>query len=216
MAKKTLFWDVDTQYDFMMSDGHLYVAGAEQLLPTIGALRTMALDNGCSIVASMDWHGRDNPEISDHPDFKTTFPPHCMADTPGAARVGELGKLPIHIIDPEPQNPGELARFVRQNQFHVAIHKEELDVFSNPNTMMLLESLPSHPERIVVFGVALDFCVKLTLHGLLRLPDVQLLLVRDGTKAIDSDAADQVLGDLQSRGVQVVAFSQLREMVPCG
>lgn len=216
MEKKTLFWDVDTQYDFMMPDGQLYVEGAEEIIPTINALRAVALDHGCSLIGSMDWHSEDNPEISENPDFQTTFPRHCMADTPGAQRVGYLGKLPIQYVEREPHNPGELAELVRQEQFHVIIRKEELDVFSNPNTSRLLDAMPSRPERIVVFGVTLDLCVRLTLEGLSRFRDIQLLLVEDGTQAIDSEAGERALDDLQRRSVQVVQFSQLREMVPCG
>jgi nicotinamidase/pyrazinamidase len=77
MARRALFWDVDTQYDFMMPDGKLYAEGAEQIIPVVNDLRAMALDNGCSIIASMDWHRLENPEISDQPDFERTLPrPH--------------------------------------------------------------------------------------------------------------------------------------------
>ncbi|MBN1358970.1 MAG: isochorismatase family protein [Sedimentisphaerales bacterium] len=216
MARKTLFWDVDTQYDFMMSDGKLYVKGAERIIPVINRLRATALDNGCSIVASMDWHSADNPEISDEPDFQTTFPPHCMAGSPGARRIGFLGKLPIHEIDPEPRDPDELADLVRHGQFHIALHKGSLDVFSNPNTVRLIESMPSRPERIVLFGVALDFCVKLTLERLARFTGTELVVVRDGTCAIDSEGAGQVLTDLERQGVQMTESGHLQEMVPCG
>lgn len=216
MATKTLFWDVDTQYDFMMPDGKLYVNGAEDLVPAVNDLRATALGRGGSIVASMDWHSEDNPEISEAPDFQTTFPPHCMAGSPGARRVGDLGDLPVREIDPEPLGPDELADIVRQDSFHVALHKESLDVFSNPNTARLIEAVRPRPARIVVFGVALDYCVRLTLQKLAAFRDIELLLVRDGTRAIDAGSAEQVFGEMERQGVHITERSRLQEMVVCG
>lgn len=216
MDSSTLFWDVDTQYDFMMPEGNLYVEGAQEIIPVISRLRTMALDRGCSIVASMDWHQETNPEISNEPDFRKTFPPHCMAGSPGAERVGSLGELPIDVIDPEPWSQDDLAHLVGRDQFHVTIHKEALDVFSNPNTLALLESMPIRPERIIVFGVALDFCVQKTLEGLTRLSDVRIVLVRDATRAIDPGAGQRALDPFKRRGGCVTEFGRLHETVPCG
>jgi nicotinamidase/pyrazinamidase len=216
MEKRTLFWDVDTQHDFMMPSGKLYVQGAKQIIPVVSDLRTAALENGCSIIASMDWHSEQNLEISDNPDYRTTFPPHCMAGSPGAQRVGYLGDLPIHTVDLKPRNPVELADLVRRGQFHIAIHKATLNVFSNPNTGRLLDAIPFPPEQIVVFGVALDFCVKATLQELSRFRNVQLLLVRDATRAVVPEAEGQVLDEMERRGVRVVESSHLHEMAPCG
>ena len=214
MQKTTLFWDVDTQHDFMMPDGRLYIEGADQIIPVVSEIRATALDRGSSIVASMDWHSEANPELSENPDFQTTFPPHCMAGTPGARRVGYLGDLPIHDVDLEPQDPDELAGWVREGQFHVAIRKEALDVLSNPNTVAILDALRRPPEQIVVFGVALDFCVKAACEGLARFPHWRLVLVRDATKAVGAD--EPALNDLERLGVQLINFSQLQEAIRCG
>jgi nicotinamidase/pyrazinamidase len=216
MNGNALFWDVDTQYDFMMPDGRLYVKGAQEIIPVVSRLRTMALDGGCSIIASMDWHREDNPEISDDPDFRVTFPPHCMAGSRGARRVGSLGDLPLDTIDLDPRSPAELAGLLDRDQFHIEIHKDTLDVFSNPNTVALLELLPARPEQIVVFGVALDFCVKRALEGLARFCDVQLVLVSDATHAIDPAAGQHVIEEFEHRGGHVTERRRLREMAPCG
>lgn len=50
------------------------------------------------ILLHIDWHSLDNKEISEAPDFKETFPPHCIAGKPGSERVGYLGKLPIEYV----------------------------------------------------------------------------------------------------------------------
>ena len=214
MEKRTIFWDADTQYDFMMPDGKLYIDGADQIVPAVSDVRAMALDHGCSILASQDWHSMNNPEISEHPDYRKTFPPHCMVGTPGAARVGYLGTLPIDYVDLEPRNPGELEELVQPDQFHIVIRKEAISAFSNPNTTRLLEL--ANPGRIIVFGVALDVCVADTLRKLAQWPDIELMLVKDATKGLGLRPEQQVLDDLQGLGVDIVESSLLREMAPCG
>lgn len=214
MEKRTIFWDADTQYDFMMPDGKLYMNGADQIIPAVSDVRAAALDHGCSIIASMDWHSMNSPEISENPDFKKTFPPHCMAGTPGAARVGYLGTLPIDYVGLERRNPAELEELVQPAQFHIVIRKEAISVFSNPNTVPLLEPLAL--GRVIVFGVALDVCVEDTLRSLAKIPRIELLLVKDATKGMGIRPDEQVLDDLQSLGVDVVESSLLSELAPCG
>ena len=62
---KLIFWDVDTLYDFMKSDGKLYVPGSEDIIPAVKALTDFAHANRIPIVASADNHELSDPEISD-------------------------------------------------------------------------------------------------------------------------------------------------------
>ncbi len=87
MNQDTIFWDVDTQFDFLHSTGRLYVPGADRIVDTISEARRFALTNGFSLIADVDWHSRDDPEISPKPDFKTTFPPHGMAGFAATSNV---------------------------------------------------------------------------------------------------------------------------------
>ena len=53
MASPVIFWDVDTQYDFMRADGKLYVPGSEEIIPALRDLTRHAHDRGIPIVASV-------------------------------------------------------------------------------------------------------------------------------------------------------------------
>ena len=64
--------------------------------------------------------------------------------------------------------------------------------------------------------MVLEFCVQDTLRGLARFPDIQLVLVKDATAALDTGAEARVLAELQRMGIEVTEFSRLQEMVPCG
>ncbi|HTR34748.1 MAG TPA: isochorismatase family protein [Bryobacteraceae bacterium] len=69
---KTVFFDIDTQIDFVYPAGALYVPGAEQILPVIGELNRHAP----VVVSTMDAHSEDDPE------FKI-YPHHCVVGTTG-------------------------------------------------------------------------------------------------------------------------------------
>ena len=79
-----VLWDVDTQVDFVLPEGKLYVPGAEEVAPTMQRLVQAARTAGIPHVASADDHELTDDEISDDPDFATTYPPHCLRGTRGA------------------------------------------------------------------------------------------------------------------------------------
>lgn len=70
--KKTVFFDVDTQIDFLYPAGALYVPRAEDIVPLIGRLNRMAP----ALISTMDAHAENDPEFQ-------VYPPHCVAGTLG-------------------------------------------------------------------------------------------------------------------------------------
>jgi nicotinamidase/pyrazinamidase len=207
MKRDTLFWDVDTQYDFMRPEGRLYVPGAEGIIDTVSKVRRFALDNGYSMIASTDWHSEGNEEIADKPDFKTTFPAHCMAGSSGSERVGYLGRLTIDVVPNAPMDEEELRKLFDKKQFHVVARKEALDVFSNPNVAKILELL--RPKKAVVFGVALDLCVRLTVEGLSRTRGLKVYLLRDAVKGLGVRGNDEIIRKLSQKGVEIISVADL-------
>src|SRR5258706_12215059 len=103
-----IFWDVDTQVDFMHADGKLYVPGAEAIIPTLKKLTAYAHAHGVRIVASADDHVAGHRELSDQPDFKETFPPHCMHGSPGQRKIPETALTSPLVVEPGPEDPAAL------------------------------------------------------------------------------------------------------------
>jgi len=211
MKRKTIFWDVDTQFDFMRPQGALYVPGAEEIIDKVSEVRRFALENGYSILSDVDWHRLDNPEISEQPDMKTTFPPHGMAGTPGAERVGDLGEVPIDYVEIAEADMAKLQTLVQKDQFHVVIRKQSLNVFDNPNTHKLVDFV--HPEHVIAFGVALDCCVYYVLSELAKHQGVRLSLLTDATRGLQTRPDDEVYGQLRQRGVEITTFDQIKEQL---
>jgi nicotinamidase/pyrazinamidase len=94
MKNKTVFLDIDTQYDFMNPNGALYVSGAKGLIPNLKRLFRFAQNNNIPVISSLDTHRRDDPE------FKQ-FPPHCIKGTRGYKKIKQTlkkGAKQIFII----------------------------------------------------------------------------------------------------------------------
>lgn len=182
----TICWDVDTQNDFILADGALSVPGALELIPRLRALTDWAHAQGHTIVATTDDHLPEHAEISDQPDYQTTFPPHCMAGTPGQEKIVETTLNHPLLVDYQPRDEAELRAAVQAHQGDFCLTKSGTDVFEwNPNADTVIHVL--QPHRIVIYGVATDFCVRLAVTGLRnRAPHAELVIVTDAMAAINA------------------------------
>jgi len=205
---RLVFWDVDTLYDFMRADGKLYVPGSEDIIPTLGALTSFAHARRIPIIASADNHELTDAEISDYPDWTTTFPPHCVRGTTGQLKIAETALREPMVIEPEPEEPGALATRIRAHRGDFLLNKCTLDVFSNANAQTLLRTLD--PAAIAVYGVATDFCDRYTIEGLLRRqPNADVFLVTDAIRAIRADEGERLLAGWRERGVHMLSAADV-------
>lgn len=205
-----LFWDVDTQVDFIRPDGKLYVPGAERIVPNLKRLTDYAHAHGIQIVASADDHAAGHRELSDHPDFRETFPEHCMHGTPGQKKIPETALKDPLVVEPAAQDAAALAKRVAAHQGDVLLNKQWFDVFTNANTDVVIGALK--PRTIVLYGVATDVCNKYALEGLMaRHPEVRLFAVQDAMRAIDPDAQQHLLRQWAEEGVRIVDTSEITE-----
>ncbi len=203
-----IFWDVDTQYDFIYSDGRLYVPDSESIIPKLEKLSRYAHEHSIVVVASADNHELTDPEISDAPDFRETFPPHCMRGTPGQQKVESTALRDPLVIEPAPLPLDDLTAKLQVHNGDILLHKQRFDVFSNPNAGPVLEILD--PDEIVLYGVALDVCNKFAIEGILeRRPEVTLTLVTDATRPINPVEGERLLSEWRKRGVRMESAEAL-------
>jgi nicotinamidase/pyrazinamidase len=207
---RVIFWDVDTQYDFMQPDGKLYVPDAERIIPNLARLTDYAHGHGIRVIASADDHVMGHPEISDTPDWKSTFPPHCMRGTPGQKKIPETVPRDALVIEPARTDRGALEQRVRAHRGDILFHKHRFDVFTNENVATVLEVID--PDDIVLYGVATDVCDKAAVEGLLeRRPHTRLFVVTDAVKGIDKDVSEQLLKEWGEEGVRLVNTKEVVE-----
>jgi nicotinamidase/pyrazinamidase len=210
MKRSVIFWDVDTQHDFMDPDGKLYVKGAELIKPKLEQLTKYAHARGIQIVASSDDHELEHAEISATPDFRETFPPHCMRGTKGAEKIPETALVSPLMIEPEAILHEQLVRKLSSHEGDVLIRKHRFDVFSNSNTAAVIEAWD--PTEIVVYGVTLDYCVRYAIDGMIDVGIPTIHLVLDATKPIVVSAVDALVAGWKAQDVRIVTTDD----VVCG
>lgn len=196
-----ILWDVDTQNDFMLPGGKLYVPEAEQTVPAMKRLVEAARAAGLVHVASADDHELVDDEISDDPDFRTTYPPHCLRGTRGARKIPETEQddpVPL-TLQPLPE------RYFAGREF--LLLKKSFDVFANPNTDRLLEWLD--PDRIFLFGVATDVCDDAAIRGFLD-RGRSVTFVEDAARGLDEARVAASTAAWREAGV---AFTTVDEAV---
>jgi nicotinamidase/pyrazinamidase len=200
-----VLWDVDTQVDFMLPEGKLYVPGAEETIPAMGRLVQAAREAGIVHVASADDHELTDPEIADEPDFRNTYPPHCLRGTRGARKIPETDQddpVPLSLV---PFPPGLVPGLV-QGCREILLLKKNFDVFTNPNASALLHALD--PDEIVVFGVATDVCDDAAILGFLQ-RGLRVSFVEDAARGLDEERTTACTAVWRERGVEFVTVDTI-------
>lgn len=198
---KVIFMNIDTQNDFMNKDGALYVEGAKSIKKNLQNLSNAAKKFNITIVNTADYHGKDTKEISDKPDFKTTFPPHCMAGTDGAEFIAET--CPNCTYGENYYICGwdnKTVNFeILQRAKNIVIQKDKFDVFEgNPHTSSILSCLS--PTIVIVYGVTTQICVNFAVLGLVeRL--YKVIVAEDAIKGLPSLPEDDVIRSWKKEGV---------------
>jgi len=195
-SRRIVFWEVDTQADFMLPGGNLYVPGAEKIIPNLKRLVDAARDGRVFLVSDACRHTRNDPE------FKT-FPPHCIRGTRGARIIPEGLAQTFATVpnDAAYQLPAEIL----DNQ-QIVIEKQTLDVFDNPHTKTIVNRLGKHAEYIV-FGVVTEYCVRLAAKGLLE-RGRKVSLVKDAIETLKPEDGQRTLKELEALGANLMTTDQ--------
>jgi len=192
-----VLWDVDTQVDFMLPTGKLYVPGAEETAPSMRRLVDASREAGIVHVASADDHELTDPEISIDPDFRNTYPPHCLRGTRGAQRIPETEQANPFPFSLVPYPPGLVPELIAEHR-EILLLKKNFDVFTNPNTDAVLDALD--PAEIVVFGVATDVCDDAAIRGFLE-RGRRVRFVEDAARGLDEERTKACIAAWREAGV---------------
>lgn len=196
-----IFWDVDTQADFMLPGGNLYVPGAETTIPNLRRLTDAARQGHVFLVSDVDVHAPDDPEFQH-------WPPHCVQGTPGQQKIPET-MTECYFVVPNRSGAPLPADWSPYQQ--LILEKQTLDVFDNPNTEAVLERLGCEPE-FIVYGVVTEYCVRLAARGLLE-RGRRVALITDATCALKAEDGLRALDELCSMGARLITTDEALRLV---
>jgi nicotinamidase/pyrazinamidase len=180
----TVFFDVDTQIDFLYPAGALYVPGAEAIVNNIAGLNRWAAGHGIVVVSTMDAHAENDSEFQN-------WPAHCVAGTVGQQKPQAtlLESRAVISTSPGPVDIGGAQQ--------ILLEKQALDCFTNRNLPALLERLDA--GRYVVYGVVTEVCVRFAAFGLLA-TGKRVELVTDAVRHLAENDRDAMFGEFRKRG----------------
>lgn len=189
---KTVYFDIDTQIDFLFPAGSLYVPGAQQLLPALHRLNYHAVKHGHPLVSSMCTHTEDDPE------FKQ-WPAHCVIGTVGQRKPSEtlLEKRAVISVA-----PGDYQTHGVQQ---ILLEKNQLDITSSPHFRPLLTHLAA--DRYVVYGVVTEYCVRFAALALLE-TGKPVTIVTDAIETLRAEDSAKALSEFTTRGGHLITVAE--------
>jgi nicotinamidase/pyrazinamidase len=189
----TVFFDVDTQLDFLYPAGALYVPGAEGIVNRVASLNRWAASHGIPVISTMDSHAEDDPEFA-------AWPPHCVAGTAGQQKPAST------LLDKRALIPNAPCTLRLDDVRQFLLEKQSTDCFTSVNLATLLERLGA--DRAVVYGVVTEICVRNAALGLLR-SGRKVELVTDAVRSLNGDDCGIFLEEFHSAGGTLTTAAQI-------
>ena len=182
---------VDVQNDFADSNGNLSVKDGHRVVPVINAEIERAKAAGAKVVYTADWHPASTPHFAKDGGI---WPVHCVGDTWGSEFHPDL------VVDGPVVRKGTGGE---DGYSGFSMKDPEGDeVMSTGLAEMLREW---GVTRIVVTGLATDYCVKDTaLDGLTE--GFSVLLYQDAVRPVDLEPGDgeRALASMKEAGAALV------------
>ena len=194
---KTALIVVDAQNDFADPQGGLSVEGAPDVIPTINAEISSARNNGGTVVYTQDWHPPSTPHFAKDGGI---WPVHCVAGTWGAAFYPALD-VPADPVIIRKGTHGEdgYSGFTMRDPVTQKTKPTELEELLRERGI----------ERVVICGLATDYCVNATALDAIRL-GFETRVLTDACRAVDLQKGDGRRAIQGMRAAGIIA-SQTRE-----
>ena len=183
---------VDLQNDFADPAGGLAVAGGDTIIDAVNGAVAEARSGGALVVATQDWH----PEVTPH--FEKdggVWPVHCVGGTWGA-ELHPSFRLPADAPRVRKGQQGEdgYSGFTMRDPTTGEERPTELEGLLRDRDV----------ERVVVCGLATDYCVRATALDAVRL-GFEVVLLADAVAAVNLQPADgdRALAEMADAGIEV-------------
>lgn len=204
-----LFWNVDTQKDFVLPSGKLYVQDAELLKPILGEITQFAKENSIRVINTADYHYSGSAELSSTPNFINTFPPHCMANTEGAEFIAETAPENPVIFNWDNDYRNFIELLNAEKSRNIVIRKDAFDVFKGN---LITESIVKYlsPKTVVVYGVTTNVCVNDAVVGLSG-RGANVFVIGDAIKELPNIPSP--FENWNKLGVKIIRLNELEKLL---
>jgi nicotinamidase/pyrazinamidase len=181
---------VDVQNDFAQPDGSLSVRGGMDVVPVVNAAVQAARAAGAIRVYTQDWHPPDTPHFAKD---GGTWPVHCVAGTWGAEIVASVD------VDGPVVRKG-----TNGEDGYSGFSMRDTDTGHDVPTGLERLLRDAGVERVVIAGLATDYCVRATALDAVRLGFTTVVL-GDAVRAVDLAAGDgaAALEEIAAAGVTI-------------
>jgi len=182
---------VDVQNDFADPSGSLYVQGGEDVVPIINREIDRAQEAGAPVVYTKDWHPPETPHFAK---YGGKWPVHCVRDTWGAE------------LHPDLKVVGEIVQKATGDEDgYSGFSVEHLPTGERRETGLEQLLRERGVERVVIAGLATDYCVKETGLDAVR-KGFESRVLTEATRAVEVEAGDgdRALHDVEQAGVTLV------------
>lgn len=177
---------VDVQRDFC-EGGSLAVAGGAALAGAIDAYLARETHYR-HVVATQDFHIDPGDHFSDHPDYVSSWPPHCRADTLGAQFHPNL-------------DAGRFEAVFRKGAYDAGY--SGFSGLDHGGTLLGDWLRQRHVDEVDIVGIATDHCVRRTAEDAAAQGLVTRVLV-DLTAGVGEESTAAALRALRAAGVETV------------
>ena len=186
---------VDVQNDFT-EGGALAVDGGDAVAAKISSYLRQSAGAYDHVIASRDWHDPEGDNgghfaLAGSPDFVSTWPVHCVANTPGAAYDPLLNAeaITLHVLKGQGKPAYSMFEGVTEGGEPLTAAVARLDV-----------------EEADVVGIATDYCV---LQSSLDALDagLEVRVLSDLVAGVAPGSSADALETLRRRGAEVTPAS---------
>ena len=188
--ERTALVIVDVQNDFADPAGSLYVAEGERIIPMANREIDKANASGALVVYTQDWHPETTPHFLKDGGM---WPVHCVGGTWGAQ------------LHPELEVKGEVVRKgIRGEDGYSGFTVRDAATGDDAPTPLTELLRDRGIQRVVILGLATDYCVKETALDAIEL-GFETILLREGIRAVDLESGDgeRALDAVEAAGVSL-------------
>lgn len=205
---------IDAQRGFMPAEegirlgiegfGELPISDGEKIVANVNALLGEAALHAAAIFTTQDWHPEDTAHFADEPNYDTTWPRHCVANTPGAELHPEIVVPPVTIrilkgIEALERGEDDNS-YSGYNGYEEQTGRQPAEYLRNRKVRTLF-----------LGGLALEKCVGLSAIDFReKMEDLEdVVVVTDATKPITTETGLAMLDRFKQAGIRTATTKEI-------